>query len=82
MIGEKGCWGKGYGTEVIELILDFAFNKLNLYKVTAGVVADNLGSIKAFQKAGFEIEGRMKSQDFSDGVFRDAVYMGLVNTNT
>ena len=82
MIGEKGCWGKGYGTEVIKLTVDFAFKKLNLHKATAGAIADNLGSIKAFQKADFEIEGRMKSQDFSDGVFRDVVYMGLVNTNT
>jgi len=82
MIGGKGCWGKGYGTEVIKLIVDFAFKKLNLHKVTAGAVADNLRSIKAFQEAGFEIEGRMKSQDFSDGVFRDAIYMGLVNTNS
>jgi len=82
MIGEKECWGKGYGTEVIKLIVDFAFKKLNLHKVTAGAVADNIGSIKVFQKAGFEIEGRMKSHDFNDGVFRDAVYMGLVNTNS
>ena len=79
MIGDKGCWSKGFGTEVIKLIIDFAFKELNLHKVTAGAIADNLGSIKAFQKAGFEIEGRMKSHDFGDGIFRDSVYLGIVN---
>jgi [ribosomal protein S5]-alanine N-acetyltransferase len=80
MIGDKRYWGKGYGTEVIKLVTDFAFNKLQLHKVTAGAVADNSGSIKAFQKAGFEVEGCLKSHDFGNGVFRDSVHMGLVNT--
>jgi [ribosomal protein S5]-alanine N-acetyltransferase len=79
MIGEKAYWDKGNGTTVIKLVVAYAFSRLNLHKVTAGAVADNLGSIGAFQKAGFKVEGRAESQDFSDGVFHDLVYMGLVN---
>jgi RimJ/RimL family protein N-acetyltransferase len=39
MIGNKECWGKGYGTEAIRLVLGYAFNRLNLHKVITGIVA-------------------------------------------
>ena len=79
MIGEKKYWGKDYGTETIKLIVDYAFRILKLHKVTAGAVANNQGSVKAFQKAGFEIEGTLKSQLFYNGTYCDALLMGKVN---
>ena len=77
MIGNKEFWGKGYGTEAIRLVLDYAFIRLNLYKVTAGVASINEGSVKAFEKAGFEIEGQAKSQFFLDGEYYDSLYLGI-----
>jgi len=77
MIGDKECWGKGYATEAIRLVLDYAFKRLNLHKVTAGIVAIHDASIKAFQKAGFEIEGRAKSQFFIDGEYYESLYLGI-----
>lgn len=82
MIGEKDYWGKGYGTETIKLIVDYAFRILNLHKVTAGAVANNQGSVKAFQKAGFEIEGTLKSHFFYNGAYYDSLIMGRVNKDT
>ena len=79
MIGEKECWGKGYGTETIKLVTDYAFKQLNLHKVTAGAVANNHGSVRAFQKAGFDTEGRAKSHIFFDGKYYDAVWLGMMN---
>ena len=64
MIGEKDCWGKGYAAEAISLLADFAFSKLNLHKLTAGCYEQNQGSLKAFQKAGFEVEEVKKSTLF------------------
>ena len=77
MIGEKDFWGKGYGTEAIRLVSDYAFKRLNLHKVTAGIVAIHQASIKAFEKAGFEIEGQAKSQFFLDGQYYDSLYLGI-----
>lgn len=77
-IGEKGCWGKGYGTEAIDLVVTYAFNALNLHKVTAGFYADNIGSIKAFRKAGFKEEGRRKNHRFCQGRYVDEVLMGYI----
>ena len=58
IIGVKDEWGKGYATEALTLAIDYAFNQLNLYKVTAGVYANNIGSIRALEKVGFTECGR------------------------
>ncbi len=79
MIGNKEFWGKGYGTEAIGLVVDYAFNRLNLHKVIAGVILINYGSVKAFQKSGFETEGTFKSQFFHNGAYYDSLYLGIVN---
>ena len=78
LIGEKDCWGEGYGSEAIRLIVEYAFDKLNLHKVTAGCYAPNEGSIKAFKKAGFSQEGVRKSHCYCDGKYVDDILLGLV----
>src|SRR5574337_714720 len=40
MLGEKSHWGVGIGTELVELLLQYCFNKLNLRKITAGAVEE------------------------------------------
>jgi len=78
IIGEKSFWGKGFATEAIKLVVDYAFNKLNLHKLTAGVYANNIGSIKAFKKAGFSIEGVRKKHYLYKGNYIDATIMGII----
>ncbi|MCB9233665.1 MAG: GNAT family N-acetyltransferase [Bacteroidia bacterium] len=79
IIGERDCWGKGYATEAIRLLVDFAFEELGLHKVTAGCYSDNPGSAKAFLKAGFVEEGVKKEQYLSNGVYVDGILLGMVN---
>lgn len=76
IIGDKQYWGKGYGSEAICLLSDYAFQKLNLHKVWAGCYIDNIASIKAFEKAGFEREGVQKRHVFYAGKYVDVVLMG------
>lgn len=78
LIGEKDCWGKGYALEAISLIVDYAFNTLNLHKMTAGCYAPNKGAIRAFEKAGFVQEGLRKAHCFFEGEYVDDVLLGLV----
>lgn len=75
LIGEKEYWGKGYASEAIELITNYAFNELNLHKVWAGCYGCNTGSIKAFKNAGFYEEARLKEQYFCKGVYMDGIIM-------
>jgi RimJ/RimL family protein N-acetyltransferase len=59
VIGEKEYWSKGYGTEAKMLLLDFAFNALDLYAVDSGVIAHNGRSIKYGLKCGYEEVARI-----------------------
>jgi [ribosomal protein S5]-alanine N-acetyltransferase len=78
-IGEKSLWGKGYGTEAIKLITDYAFNKLGLHKVKSGIYSRNTGSIHAFEKAGFQIEAILRDHVFFDGEYISIYMMGKIN---
>jgi [ribosomal protein S5]-alanine N-acetyltransferase len=79
MIGEKDCRGKGYGTEAIRLITAYAFDKLDLHKLTAGCYEANKGSAESFQKAGFAIEGICKSQYYCIDKYVDSIRLGRWN---
>ena len=76
MIGDKSVQGKGYGKEVTELLLYYGFMILNLNKMTAGAMSDNKASIKSNEKVGLDIEV-LKEQIYHDGVYKDAVRMGI-----
>jgi [ribosomal protein S5]-alanine N-acetyltransferase len=78
MIGDRSAHGRGIATASIRIMVRIAREKLRLAKLTAGAYASNLGSIRAFQKAGFSIEGRRIAQ-FASGTGReDLVLLGLV----
>lgn len=77
IIGEKDCWGKGYASEAISLVTKFSFDTLNLHKLTAGCYEMNQGSVKAFQKAGFHIEGIRKSELFYQGAYIDNIVLAI-----
>jgi ribosomal-protein-alanine N-acetyltransferase len=80
LIGEKDCWGRGYATEAIRLLTDYAFGTLNLRKLTAGAYAANEGSARAFEKVGFTREGLLKAHSFCQGTYVDLILLGLVRT--
>ena len=78
LIGEKSCWGRGYATEALKLAAAFAADELKLHKLWAGIYADNSGSIQAFRRAGFVLEGRFAQHWISDGEYVDGLQMGLL----
>lgn len=75
IIGERECHGKGIATEAIRLIKEYAFAGLGLHKLTASAYENNVGSIKAFVKAGFEIEGRRCRQYQYNNEYVDSVLL-------
>lgn len=77
MVGDKRSWGKGYATRAIRLLVDHAFNQMNLNKIYAGVAADSIGSIRAFEKVGFKKEGALKDLFFLNNKYIDCFLMGL-----
>jgi RimJ/RimL family protein N-acetyltransferase len=78
MIGRKEFWGKGYALEAWRLVIDYAFKRLGLRKIIAGVLSDNVASIAVLEKLGFETEGRLRKEYFVEGEYRNAVRLGLL----
>ena len=76
IIGERSVWGRGFATEAISLVCDFAFKQLRLHKVTASMYEENVGSTRAFEKAGFIIEGTRTSQYLLNDHYTGVVMMG------
>ena len=59
-IGEKETRNKGYGTEAIQLILDYGFNYLNLNNIKLDVLSFNERAIACYKKCGFKEYGRRR----------------------
>ncbi|AVK63870.1 N-acetyltransferase [Lactobacillus sp. CBA3606] len=76
-IGDPTDRGQGYGTEALNLMLNYGFNELNLYKVRLDVIATNQAAIAVYQNSGFEFEGTNKLAVKRDGQRHDLYNMGL-----
>jgi diamine N-acetyltransferase len=60
LIGEPDARGRGYGTEAVRLLLDFAFTALGLHNVMLSVAEFNRIGIRAYEKAGLKVCGRRR----------------------
>jgi len=77
-IGEPEYRGKGLGGEALLLILNYAFNELNLYRVGLDVISSNERAIRAYRKAGFREEGRLRAAVYRDGQRHDRILMSVL----
>ncbi|MBU1759147.1 GNAT family N-acetyltransferase [Patescibacteria group bacterium] len=77
-LGEPGSRGKGFGTEVAELLMFYGFDRLNLHRVFLGANAENAAGIHAYEKAGFKQEGRQRDVIYRNSRYYDGVYMGML----
>ncbi|KGX90770.1 GNAT family N-acetyltransferase [Pontibacillus marinus] len=80
MIGEKEYWGKGYGKESFQLLLDYIFNELNLHRVGLKVFSFNENAFKLYEKFGFQVEGKIRESFYRNGKWHDIYLMGLLKS--
>ncbi|RPJ41571.1 MAG: N-acetyltransferase, partial [Chloroflexi bacterium] len=78
ILGEKDAWSQGYGTEVINLMLDFAFGYLNFHRVSIGVVEFNEKALRFYEKIGFKKEGIQRDGYFYNHCYSDFVMMSIL----
>lgn len=67
----KASWGRGYASEAISSLLDYAFSSLNLNRIEAKVEPENINSIKVLQKLNFTFEGTLRQYERINGKFTD-----------
>ncbi len=78
LIGEIEYWGKGIGTELVKLLLEYGFKELNLHKIVVDVVVPNVSSIRCLEKNGFKLEGTLQKEMYIDGKYYDNLKYGLL----
>jgi RimJ/RimL family protein N-acetyltransferase len=76
-IGVPEHRSKGYGPQALRLLLRHAFRDLGLQRVYLTVLADNPQAIRAYEKCGLVVEGRLRRHAYKQGQFQDLVFMGI-----
>lgn len=70
--------GRGIGTAAIGQMLEFAFVRCNLRRVHLQAIASNAAAVRAYEKAGFLVEGRLRDHAWVRGRYEDIVVMGVL----
>lgn len=78
MIYSKENWDKGYGTDAMNVILDFGFNYQNLHRIELSVYPNNKRAIYMYKKLGFKEVGRRRESRFMDGKYQDEIIMDII----
>lgn len=65
------CWGQGRMTEAVNLLCDHIFKTTDIMRIYAEPFADNIGSCRVLEKAGFQCEGILRSNAVKNGRIMD-----------
>ena len=79
-IGDKEFRNKGFGKEALNLLLDYAFNEMNFYKLQLNVIEYNRPAIKLYEKVGFIREGLYREYIYRDGTRYHMFLYGIFKT--
>ena len=79
-LGEPDARGQGLGSEALGLLMRHGFDDLNLHRIWLRVFATNERAIGAYEKAGFDVEGRLRDGAYVDGNYADVVVMARLRT--
>ncbi len=77
----RSYWGKGYAVEALKRTVEFAFCKLNMHYIEAGVYTENAASIKLFERAGFSAQSVYKDKFRYDSGFKEVKIFGKTNND-
>ncbi len=80
LIGDKSYWGKGIATSVTKEIVKIGFRNLKLHRIFLTASSRNPGAIRAYEKAGFVHEGRMREAFCRYDEISDKIVMGILKS--
>ncbi len=79
-IGDKDYRDKGYGTEAINMILEFGFKYRNLHSIKLDLMEFNERALKCYKKCGFKEYGRRRKCKYIDGKYYDSIEMDILES--
>lgn len=77
-ISEEKNWSQGYGKESTRLMVQYAFETINLNRIQLHVFCGNERAVNAYKKTGFKIEGTLRQAMYRAGTYHDFYVMGLL----
>lgn len=77
-IGDEVNRNNGYGQDVLNLLLEYGFNYLNLNNIMLKVFSFNERAINCYKKVGFKEIGRRRQSYYLKGKFYDEVFMDIL----
>ncbi len=77
-IAGRENWSKGYGSEATSMMVEYAFQTLNLNRIQLHVAIENKGAVKVYQRSGFQIEGTLREAMYHQGHYSDFYVMGIL----
>lgn len=76
MIGDRRCWGGGFGQDAWDTMLAWLLSDGGMRKVTAGTLICNGGMVRLMERSGMTLEGVRRAQELVDGKPEDMVLYG------
>ena len=73
-------WGKGFTTEAVKRVLDFAFEEADIFKITTGCIKNNFASEKIMIKCNMTKEADYKKHIWHDGEWKDRLEYRMLRT--
>lgn len=74
----KPYWGQGIMTDAVKAYVRYAFDYLQLLRLTAHVLEMNIGSTRVLEKNGFKLEGHLRKHFCKNGELLDVRFYGLL----
>jgi len=81
LISGENNQGKGYGSLCTKFMIDYAFNELNIRRLTLSLLSDNQRAFSLYKKNGFVQEGLLINDQFKNGKYHDVILMALLKKN-
>lgn len=69
---------RGYATDAVRTMLDFAFGPLGRHRVSAAIGPENVASLAVIKRVGFTREGVLRDHVFTNGAWRDSVLFSIL----
>jgi RimJ/RimL family protein N-acetyltransferase len=79
-IGDKACWGKGFGRDGYKLLVNYGFAELGLDRVYLYQLAENSRAIKATEALGWYTEGLLRKDVWSHGELKDQYILSILRS--
>lgn len=80
-IASRDDWGKGYGTDAMDALLDYAFGEMRLHRVYLHVFDYNPRAVRSYEKSGFVTEVRLRKNRFHRGAHHDEFLMAILRAD-